>query len=125
MLYKLILHAIGLVLAWLTRKVEIDVLNDYKATVATVICSSILIVAVCIVMPILSNSIQINLAWAILAFLIVSVHLGFTFVPKVSLYRNFSYHILLIVCSSLQRSTRIQHFQKKNYISNRNGKKES
>ena len=114
MLYKLILHVIGLVLAWLTRKVEIDVLNDYKATVATVICSSILIVAVCIVMPILSNStFKFNVAWAILAFLIVSVHLGFTFVPKVSLYRNFSYHILLIVCSSLQRSTRIQHFQKK------------
>ena len=84
-LYKLILHVIGLVLAWLTRKVEIDVLNDYKSTVATVICSSILLVLVCTITPILSNSsFQFDVTWAILGSLIVIVHLGLTFVPKVS-----------------------------------------
>ena len=88
--YKLILHVIGLVLAWLTRKVEIDVLNDYKATVAIVICSSILIVVVCITLPIFSDSyFKFNLAWAILAFHMVAVHLGFTFIPKVSSYRYY------------------------------------
>ena len=86
-LYKLILHAIGLVLAWLTRKVEIDVLNDYKSTVATVICSSILMIALCIALPLLSFSnspFEFNAVWATLAFLIIGVHLGLIFIPKVS-----------------------------------------
>ena len=112
-LYKFILHVIGLVLAWLTRKVEIDVLNDYKSTVAIVICSSILLVAICIILPnIITSTFEYYIAWSMLAFMIAVIHLGFTFIPKVSLYSyyNSSYHILIIVCSSLQRSTRTQYF---------------
>ena len=86
-LYKLILHAIGLVLAWLTRKVKIDVLNDYKSTVATAICSSILLIVLCITFPVLRNSpFESKFLWTVVAILLVSVHLGWTFIPKVSSY---------------------------------------
>ena len=86
-LYKLILHAIGLVLAWLTRKVKIDVLNDYKSTVGTAICSSIVLIALSIALPVFRNSPFVSkVLWTVLAFLLVSVHLGWTFIPKVSSY---------------------------------------
>ena len=90
-LYKLILHIIGLVLAWLTRKVEIDVLNDYKPTVATVTCSSILLIVLCTTLPLPSfnkSPSEFKVLWVVLAFLITVVHLGFTFIPKVSVYHN-------------------------------------
>ena len=41
--YKYILHIIGLVLTFLTRKVQIDVLNDYHYNITIIIISSILL----------------------------------------------------------------------------------
>ena len=87
-LYKLVLHVIALVLAWLTRKVEIDALNDYKSTVATIVCSSILLLLLCITLPVpIFNTSAINRTlWPVLASLVILAHLGLTFIPKVSLH---------------------------------------
>lgn len=96
-LYKLILHVIGLlVLAWQTRKVEIDVLNDYKYTVATVICSSILMAIFSTMFSIPSFyllPIAAVAAWAALAFCFTLIHIGLTFVPKVSLHAPLMHNI--------------------------------
>ena len=92
-LYKLVLHAVGLVLAFLTRNIKVDVLNDYRYNSAIIIASSLLIIAVCFTIPPLSDYINWNdTVWAILAFLLISVNLGLTFIPKVG-----SVHVAIIV----------------------------
>ena len=68
---------------------EIDAINDYKSTAMTIICSSILIVVICITLPLPSlneSVLDAIILWTVMAFLVVIVHLGFTFIPKVSLY---------------------------------------
>ena len=84
-MYKLVLHAVGLVLAFLTRKIQVDVLNDYHYNSAIIISSSLLMLALCITTVLLSGyKIRTEIAWAILVFAIISVYLGLTFIPKVS-----------------------------------------
>ena len=77
--YKIVLHVIGLVLACLTRKIEIDVLNDYKSTVVIVICSSILSIAIGGILA--ANKEQVT--QGLLSLPLLAIHLGFTFIPKV------------------------------------------
>ena len=84
-IYKLVLHAVALVLAFLTRKVEVDVLNDYRYNTAIIIASSLLLLAVCVTVPVLFDYINWDDAvWSINVFLIISVFLGLTFIPKVA-----------------------------------------
>ena len=82
--YKLVLHAVGLVLAFLTRNIKVDVLNDYRYNSAIIIASSILLLSVCInTFLIRGFRNRSKIVWAILVFLNISVYLGLTFIPKV------------------------------------------
>ena len=82
--YKLILHAVALVLAFLTRKIKVDILNDYRYNTAIIIASSFVMLVVCFTLPPLSEYINwFTAVWAIEVFLINMLYLGLTFVPKV------------------------------------------
>ena len=83
-IYKMILHAVGLVLAFLTRNIKVDILNDYRYNTAIIIASSLLLLAVSITLPPLADYINwYSSVWSIEVFLINSVYLGLTFIPKV------------------------------------------
>ena len=84
-LYKFVLHIIGLVLIFLTRNVEVDVLNDSKYLPATIYCSAILLITSCMTLYIVSK-IQnvVEITWAIFISIMITVFLGFNYIPKVS-----------------------------------------
>ena len=82
--FKLVLHAVGLVLAFLTRNIKVDILNDYRYNVAIIIASSIFMVVICIALPTLSIFVDVfNLVWGVLVLLVTFIYLGLTFIPKV------------------------------------------
>ena len=84
-LYKLILHAVALVLAFFTRNIKVDVLNDYRYNTAIIIASSLLMLAVCFTLPPLSDYKNwFTAVWAIEVFLVNMMYLGLTFIPKVA-----------------------------------------
>lgn len=85
-LYKLALHTVGLFLAFKTRKVQIDVLNDYKYVVAIVCGSTVVLILICVIQPLTSDIPTASaLSWSCLAFPLICIYLGLTFIPKVSL----------------------------------------
>ena len=86
--YKLVLHAVGLVLAFLTRNIKVDVLNDYRYNSAIIIASSALLLTVCFNTQSVTRGYRnrSEIVWAILVFLNISVYLGLTFIPKVGLW---------------------------------------
>ena len=99
--YKMILHAVGLVLAFLTRNIKVDILNDYHYNTAIIITSSLLLIAVSVTLPPLFDYVNwYDAVWDILVFLGISVYLGFTFVPKVGLYAAYSAEHVRIVYNS-------------------------
>ena len=84
--YKLILHILGLVLACLIRKVKVDVLNDSRETVAIIYSSTVLLIVASLIVLVLNDSVNVvNIAWSVVVFLVSLVHLGLTFIPKVSI----------------------------------------
>lgn len=83
-LYKIILHGVGLFLAFKTRKVEIDVLNDYKYIVAIICCSTIILVLISITILFVQDTSLSTLLWNCMVSSIGWVYLGFTFIPKAS-----------------------------------------
>ena len=84
-LYKFVLHIIGFVLIFLTRKVEVDVLNDSKYIPTTLYCATFVLIATCIILPIVSDNRNLDDSiWALIVFINVSVFLGFNFIPKVN-----------------------------------------
>ena len=84
MLYKVIIHAIGLVLAFLTRKVKIDALNDSKYSAAIIYSSCIMLSLAVVVIVSLNRQNLYAGIWTSLVFVQVCVFLGLTFIPKVS-----------------------------------------
>ena len=84
MAYKVIIHVIGLVLAFVTRKVEIDPLNDSKYSAAIIYSSCIMLfLAVVIIVSLNRQNLYAGI-WISLVFVQVCVFLGLTFIPKVS-----------------------------------------
>ena len=83
--YKLVLHVISLVLVCLTRNINVKVLNDYYYNTAIIICSTLILIVVCAAVPPLFDfATWSNLIWVIIIFLLITVYLSLTFVPKVS-----------------------------------------
>ena len=82
--YKVIIHIIGLVLAFLTRKVKIDTLNDSKYSSAIIYCSCVMLVLAVVVVFALSGVNVYAGVWTTFVFIEVCVFLGLTFIPKVS-----------------------------------------
>jgi gamma-aminobutyric acid type B receptor len=87
---KLVLHIVGLVLAFLTRKVEVSVVNDFKSTSILIYCSTVLILIIAIITPFtLDNENIVTLSWGITVFLMVMMFLGLTFIPKmIAVYKD-------------------------------------
>ena len=83
-LYKFVLHAVGLVLAFHTRNIKVDVLNDYRYNTAIIIASSLLIVNGGLLS--LNGILWSGIPLAVTVFLIISLYLGLTFLPKVCNY---------------------------------------
>ena len=85
-LYKLVLHGIGLFLAFKTRKVQIDIINDYKYVVvtSTVCCSTVVMLMICVILPLtMKKSTISSLSWSCLVFPLICIYLGLTFIHKV------------------------------------------
>ena len=82
--YKLILHVIGLVLVCLTTNVKVDVLNDYRYNIAIIIISTVFLMIIGIANYLLVGFVNWSiLIWAISIFTSSMTYLGLTFVPKV------------------------------------------
>ena len=94
-IYKLVLHAVALVLAFLTRNVKVDILNDYHYNTAIIVALSLLLLAVIFNTLLLRDFlIRSLIAWAFIVFLMNSFNLGLTFVPKVSPILRGLYKVL-------------------------------
>ena len=83
LVYKVIIHVIGLVLAFLTRKVKIDPLNDSRYSAAIIYCSCVMLVLAVIVVFALSGVNVYAGVWTSFVFVEVCIFLGLTFIPKV------------------------------------------
>ena len=85
--FKLIIHIVGLILAFLTRKVKIDPLNDSRYSAVLIYISfGLLIVSVIIVLLVEENNTYAGV-WTTFVLAEVCVFLGLNFIPKVL---NFS-----------------------------------
>ena len=94
-LYKFFLHTIGLVLAFLTRNVEIDVLNNSKYIRKTLYCGTFVLIVTITIAPILSDTENVDdIIWALIVFFSVIIFLGFNFIPKVSFIMNGRMHLI-------------------------------
>ena len=82
--YKFLLHVIALVMAFLIRKVHIDVLNDSRETRTLIYILSISIVVYFAVHYALYDYRSlVEIAWATVIFMASMTVLGLMFVPKV------------------------------------------
>ena len=84
--YKFILHVIGLVLTFLARNVQIDVLNDYHYNTTIIIISSILLLADTTQLGLIVYQTILQYFRGFITFSKVVVFLGLTFIPKVTQY---------------------------------------
>ena len=88
-IYKLVLHAVALVLSFLTRNIKVDILNDYRHNTVIIVASSLLMLAVIISTLLFSDyHLRFDIVWAIIVFLANSVYLGLTFIPKVCIAKR-------------------------------------
>ena len=84
-LYLVLLQIVGIILAFQTRKVKINVLNDSKSVAALVYISSIVLIVIVLVTFILRSYINISAALFSTGIIVLStVFLLLMFVPKVS-----------------------------------------
>ena len=84
-LYLVLLQIVGIILAFQTRKVKINVLNDSKSVAALVYISSIVLIVIVLVTFILRSYINISAAMFSTGIIVLStVFLLLMFVPKVS-----------------------------------------
>ena len=88
--YKLILHAVALVLACLIRKVHIEVLNDSRETRSLIyVLTATLVVYFTVLYTLYDNRSLVETARAIVIFMGSMTILGLIFVPKV--YHTFTF----------------------------------
>ena len=93
--YKVIIHVIGLVLAFLTRKVKINSLNDSKYSNAIIYCSCFILILAVIILFAVPGINGFAVAWTMIVFIEVCMFLGLTFIPKVSFMFTIHYTIML------------------------------
>ena len=74
---------IGLVLAFLTRKVKVEPLDDSKYSAAIIYCSCFMLILAIVVVFALSGVNTYAGVWTSLVLVEVCVFLGLTFIPKV------------------------------------------
>ena len=90
-LYLVLLQIVGIILAFQTRKVRINVLNDSKSVAALVYISSIVLVVIVLVTFILRSYINISAALFSTGIIVLAtVFLILMFVPMVSVVSKAS-----------------------------------
>ena len=90
--YKLVLHAIAVVLAFLIRNVKVSALNDSQETVTIIYASTILLLANTLVITTVFQFVDtISIVWSMFLFCVGMVHLLVTYVPKVSVIKKNLY----------------------------------
>lgn len=88
-IYKLILHIVGLVFAFRIRKIEIDALNDSKYSALIVYCSSFMLVLIFIIIPATADKPNVeDSIWSVIVFVLILMYLGLTFIPKMRALYN-------------------------------------
>ena len=80
---KGIIHVIGLILAFMTRKVNIEPLNDSRYSAALIYISCVLVTVAILLIYFVEDSTIFTSVWTTLVLLEVCIYLGLTFVPKV------------------------------------------
>lgn len=87
--YKMIIHVIGLVLAFMTRKVNVDLLNDSKYFAALLYISCVLLTISILTLFLIVETNTLAAVWTTLLLLETCLFLGLNFIPKVlKLYFN-------------------------------------
>ena len=79
----MIVHIIGLVLAFLTRKIKIESLNDSKYSTAIIYGSCFNLIIAAIVLFVVFGVNRFAIAWTTIIFIEVCTFLGLTFIQKV------------------------------------------
>ena len=84
-LYKLIIHFVGAVLAFVSRKAEVDPFNDAKYTAIIVYVSCVILFLTLVINLTTPSYVNIHtLSWTMLVFGGSCTILGLTFIPKVT-----------------------------------------
>ena len=92
----MIIHVVGLVLAFFTRKIKIDPLNDSKYSTAIMYCSCFILILATITRFAVPGINRYAVVWTLVVFIEVCMFLGLTFIPKV----NFMFTIVIIILYS-------------------------
>ena len=83
-IYKVVIHVMGLVLAFLTRKVKLDALNDSRYSSAIIYCSCVFLFVASVLVFLVEDNNLYAILWTFLTFVEVCTFLGLTFIPKVN-----------------------------------------
>ena len=83
---KGIIHVIGLILAFMTRKVNIEPLNDSRYSATLIYISCVLVTVAFLFFHFVEDSTIFTSVWTTLVLLEVCIYLGLTFVSKVCYY---------------------------------------
>jgi hypothetical protein len=96
--FKLVIHVTGLILAFVTRKVKIDPLNDSRYSAALIYISTLFLFGSLVIFLLVEDNNTYAAVWTTYVLAEVCVFLGLNFIPKVShsacrkvLKRFFSY----------------------------------
>ena len=82
--FKLVIHVTGLILAFVTRKVKIDPLNDSRYSAALIYVSTLFLLASLVIFFLVEDNNIYAAVWTTYVLAEVCVFLGLNFIPKVS-----------------------------------------
>ena len=82
--FKLIIHVTGLILAFITRKVKIDPLNDSRYSAALIYISTLFLLGSLAIFFLVEDNNTYAGVWTTYVLAEVCVFLGLNFIPKVS-----------------------------------------
>ena len=81
--FKLVIHVVGLILAFLTRRVKIDPLNDSRYSAILIYISFGLLIGTIIIVLLVEENNTYAGVWTTFVLAEVCVFLGLNFIPKV------------------------------------------
>ena len=82
--FKLVIHVTGLILAFATRKVKIDPLNDSRYSAALIYISTLFLLGSLVIFFLVEDNNTYAAVWTTYVLAEVCVFLGLNFIPKVS-----------------------------------------
>ena len=83
-LFKLVIHVTGLILAFATRKVKIDPLNDSRYSAALIYIATLFLLGSLVIFFLVEDNNTYAAVWTTYVLAEVCVFLGLNFIPKVS-----------------------------------------